>query len=290
MDIEVLLCLAHNGTHKVFRGLSSGYLVSPRGEGNTFEKMWRPLDYPKTIAQMASYKFLVSPRLGPYTQLVNYLRPACYRGLFETHITVKTDLQKDPHQIQKFKDLCTNIQVKPVLIELPNGVNPTQMMTASYSTGPIDEVLPGAYKLSQYFIKHDFDIQRTKIEAMCSTEGVPVTDQEALLLPHTNYFEFHIKVGLNPDQLAHMEQISSLCHEHNAHLSKNSFKVMLSGVEERFITLRIYKKGKANALEAFNRCVSAIQQKGYKILTTQREYSVFDSNVQLDSGWIEQTT
>lgn len=52
------------------------------------------------------------------------------------------------------------------------------------------------------------------------------------MLSPENYFEFHIKVSLNPE--TDVQSIHELCKKHEAHLSRNAFKKLESG-EQRYL-------------------------------------------------------
>jgi hypothetical protein len=55
----------------------------------------------------------------------------------------------------------------------------------------------------------------------------------------------------------------------------------------RFATLRIYDVGAESALARFNSFKDALTGAGHAIATTLREYAVYDSNVELDRGWLD---
>jgi len=238
---------------------------------------------------MFPYKFLVSPRHKVYLKLIDKMRPTSFYGLFEIHITVNY-LPRDTEQTH-FKAICKKSAVKPVLIELPSGQHPNQLMTSSFHHGSLLDTHMKAFSISQIFIREGYDIQRSKIEAMCSTTGVPLTDEDSNLMSKANYFEFHIKLELLPEQISPLQKI---CQTYKAHLSKNAFKTTTPATtttnnnetHHRFVTLRLFRVGKNTALGQFDACVSALEQEGFKIVTKQREYSVYDSNVLLDIGWI----
>jgi len=88
------------------------------------------------------------------------------------------------------------------------------------------------------------------------------------------------------EQLFDICPLEKICQTHKAHLSTNAFKITDNGTQHRFVTLRLFRVGKNTALRQFDDCISAIEQAGYKVVTKQREYAVYDSNVLLDVGWI----
>lgn len=227
----------------------------------------------------------MNTRWKPYLELAYLLRGHSIEGIFEVHITVMNEsLEKQEY----FKKLCSEHGCKALMIELPSGKYSTQLMTSSYHRGHLKDVQIQAYELSQVFLKAGFVISRTKIEALISNSGVPQTKEEASTLSSENYFEFHIKIALpHHDNLMILNQI---CKATDAHLSKNSFKKIDEQASERFVTQRMYNIGKIEALERFNKCLEALKQSGYSILSTQREYAVYDSNIYIDKGWIDKQT
>jgi hypothetical protein len=144
------------------------------------------------------------------------------------------------------------------------------------------------------------------VEAMMSSEGVPESDE---VLHHcergvvcadshvqdarvrfspSNYFEFHVKVQL-PLATVDYAQLGQLCTRHKAHLSRNALKQVDKDNEHRFVTLRLYHIGRATARGRFEACVDDLEANNYTVISKMREYSVYDSNVQLDSGWIDKS-
>ncbi|RUT00941.1 hypothetical protein DSM106972_069470 [Dulcicalothrix desertica PCC 7102] len=155
-------------------------------------------------------------------------------------------------------------------------------MTASYHRGTLISVKQEAYKLAREFESSGFAVARVKIEAMVNNQDVPVSDRQAQVLPTTNYFEFHVKVILAPSDI---EMLAQLCLHHDAHLSANAFKYQQHGQQQRFITMRMYGVGLHTARLRFNTLLAELRATKLKLSQPQQEYSVFDSNINLDAGW-----
>jgi len=262
-------------------------------------------------------KFILPLRSVPYLSLAEDLRHYNYSGLFEIHVTVKLGALSEAdytQQLDNFRAICKSKNVKPLLIELENLttdsnhsnaksklVFPTQMMTSSYVSGTFSkQAFSEAFRLARELAVQGYHIARVKVEAMLSDNGVPENGDEAVTLPVGNYFEFHVKVPLGIPHHKHGLEMSEhmncpsnciwkLCSGNfHAHLSRNAFKVHThTQVQERFATMRMYKIGKDTALSQFNAFLTALTAQGYEILSKQREYSVYDSNVALDQGWID---
>ncbi len=204
-----------------------------------------------------------------------------YRGTFEAHITVKADKLALK---EKFDLLCQNLNLKCVFIELPKGTTRSHPMTASYHHGTFKDVLQKINQIAQNIVNADFKITRIKIEAMVSNQDIPILDIEAQKLPKSNYFEFHVKAILSADQ--NLEVLKKYCLQHDAHLSANAFKKLVNGRQQRFITMRVYRVGYKTAQKRFDNLLGLLKAKGFKLSQQQREYTVYDSNLNLDAGWI----
>ncbi len=106
------------------------------------------------------------------------------------------------------------------------------------------------------------------------------------------------------------DALNKLCQEHDAHLSMNALKRFEDGKTQRFVTQRMYVHmhsplafrhsytsallhgerydiGKVVAEQRFNACLAALEAAGFEIVAKLREYSIYDSNVKLDTGWID---
>ncbi|MDY6901911.1 MAG: hypothetical protein SWZ49_28135 [Cyanobacteriota bacterium] len=204
-----------------------------------------------------------------------------YKGTFEAHVTIKPVNSELKH---KFSLLCQKLKVKCVLIELPKGVTRSQLMTASYHHGGFKDVLQQINQIAQNIVNAEFEVTRIKIEAMVSNQDIPIYDVEAQKLPKSNYFEFHVKAILSASD--NLEVLRKYCLQHDAHLSKNAFKKLLNGKQKRFITMRMYGVGYKSAQAQFDNLMKYLKAKGFKLSQQQREYTVYDSNLNLDAGWV----
>ncbi|MGB3760729.1 MAG: hypothetical protein WBA07_30885 [Rivularia sp. (in: cyanobacteria)] len=203
-----------------------------------------------------------------------------YKGKFEAHITINASNLAIK---EKFCLLCQNLNVKCVFIELAGGVTRSQPMTASYHHGALKDVLQQINQIVQNIVNADIEITRIKIEAMVSNQNIPISDIEAQQLPKSNYFEFHVKAILSASE--NLELLRKYCLQHDAHLSANAFKIV-DGKQQQFITMRVYGMGYKSAQTRFDNLLKLLRSKGFKLSQQQREYAVYDSNLNLDAGWI----
>jgi hypothetical protein len=222
------------------------------------------------------------PASPPEQALQTCLAGSSYRGTFESHITIEA---ADLSQRQRFRDVCQQLGIKCVLIELPQGNTRSQPMTACHHHGDIARVLGEVDSLCRNLRAAGFSLVRVKLEAVAANEGVPDSDEEASRFPPENYFEFHVKLCLSEN--ADLEAMRTCCDHHAARLSRNALKTEEGGCSERFVTMRVYGAGRRSAfvrLEALERDLSAA---GFAIVNRQREYTLFDSAERLDAGWID---
>ena len=191
------------------------------------------------------------------------------RGTFEAHVTVDAD---GDEQRAAFAVLCKELGVKCVLIELARGQHRSQPMTSSHHTGDVATIAAEIDALAGR-IAAAFTVTRVKIEADITNEGIPV-DRPG---PHGTYFEFHAKVR----EPADVDALRALCVSEGAHLSANAIE---RGA--RFATLRVYEAGRDRAQARFARLIDTLVAGGHPIVRTKAEFTLFDSRIELDAGWL----
>lgn len=204
-----------------------------------------------------------------------------FAGTFETHITVAP---LDAAGLVYFERTCADLGVKCVRIELARGQTRSQPMTGSQDTGTAQTALANAVNLAERLRAAGFTVTRVKIEAAPTNADIPENDADAHALPATNYYEHHIKLLLPAD--ADLAPLASLCERHHAHLSANAFKHRADGFWERFVTVRGYGVGRVTAAGCVALLLAELRQGGYVILKAVAEYCVYDSNDQVDAGWL----
>jgi hypothetical protein len=222
---------------------------------------------------------------GPHVSeqdMVDRLRGLASRGTFEAHVTIEA---ANLAERARFQAVCQELGVKCVLIELPHGQTRSQPMTSTYHRGDLAAVVEEVAGLSRNLRQRGFTVTRLKLEAVASNTGVPVSDEEARGFPPGNYFEFHVKATL--PEGADLAPLRALCHEHGAHLSSNALKREDDGRSQRFVTMRVYGVGRETATERFEGLVQQLRQRGYALSNTLREYTIYDSNIAVDAGWID---
>eukprot|EP01126_Amoeba_proteus_P020761 TRINITY_DN2108_c0_g1_i6.p1 TRINITY_DN2108_c0_g1~~TRINITY_DN2108_c0_g1_i6.p1 ORF type:complete len:333 (-),score=51.52 TRINITY_DN2108_c0_g1_i6:100-1098(-) len=247
------------------------------------------------------HNWVLSPRLSYLLEIANMLRKYDISGLFEIHVTVDEPPNKNGYE--DFHEICKSspFRLKPVFIQLSRGNTPQQLMTSSYHTcSNISTVQNIGLEICRYLTLSGYHVIRLKIEVGLSSIGVPKTDRDAELRFRGNYFEFHVKLKL-PKKGIDNVMLKDLGASHNAHLSRNVFKTSPGctcgnsmGVdiacecefEERFLTQRMYLVGSETAVEKCEAMCRDLESESFVLLAKMREYSLYDSNVGLDKGWL----
>lgn len=207
-----------------------------------------------------------------------------YQGHFEVHLTVAAGSDLDA-----FRAWCEVHRCKCVRIVLAQGKQVEQPMTTwrRHAT-MLPQVLAEATERARNLVEAGFVVVRVKIEADPSNDDVPATADAAALQPTGNYFEHHVK--LRRLATADCESLLRVCQEHEAHLSRNAWQTPAEGFEERFVTLRSYCLTRSASEQRLQRLVSSLVFAGEQILDVESEYTVYDSNLALDAGWLPHNT
>ncbi|MBZ4421903.1 hypothetical protein [Myxococcus sp. RHSTA-1-4] len=213
--------------------------------------------------------------------LADRVRAQGQGGAFEAHITVSARSEED---LRRFRAFCDAAAVKCIFIELGRGEEPFQPMTASYHHGTLRQAREEVQAMARTLAAEGFDVTRMKLEALGKNRDIPEDDAAARAQP-ANYFEFHVKVLL-PAGVSDVEGLRSRCEKHGAHLSRNARKVREDGASERFVTLRVYGLGRANAEARFTALLEDLAGTGLTLTHRLREWTVYDSNHGLDRGWL----
>ena len=205
-----------------------------------------------------------------------------YNGDFEVHATV---CLTHPVSWEQFHTWCTQRQVKPVRILLARGEHVDQpMATWRRSRTRLPAVLSEALLVLNELQDAGFAVVRLKVEAAPFNQGIPQSDEEAGELPENNYFEHHIK--LLRKRKAPCDRLLEICEERSAHLSQNAWREWRPGSEERFVTLRSYCCGRLRYVLRLKALLDALRMIGEQVIEVESEYCVYDSNLDLDRGWL----
>lgn len=185
---------------------------------------------------------------------------------FEVHITVKTN------NIEKFINDCSDIKVKPIVINMEN-VNEQQVMTSSKHRS--DNYKSVYDSIKHQLINKGYNIERIKVEKNPND----IKDKQHI------YFESHLRVSFD-DKEENKSLLSQILNKHNVHLSRNMFKkhkdkcfymCTLRNKNTNIISFR-------NEIEKVKNVISI--NKLFEIDKIEVEECIFDSNESLDNNWL----
>ena len=201
-------------------------------------------------------------------------------GLFELHLIIETT----PFSEATLFSFCVDkrndkrlILVRPTCAQTFYGKYPRQPMLTAMFNGNEEEAVAMARSLAVEMCSAGMTVTRVKVEAMASNIGVPTQDASC------RYFEFHFKVPIASS--TEWKRLNDACVPHGAHLFFNPYSQ--TGRMQPVVTLRRYVSSLEEALKSLEQLIVSITQKGFPAPDgIEREYSVLDSNVYLDEGWL----
>jgi hypothetical protein len=190
---------------------------------------------------------------------------------FELHITTSPLSAK---AIPAFQAFCLKHQAKALLIELDRGDFIEQpMFNKVVYCNQLQEALQTAAALSNEMQANDWPLKRLKIEIPAYLAGNLPLEPSG----HQPYFEWHGKING-----AVTSGLREICLVHKVHLSLNGLK---RAEHFRFITLREY-----GPVTVFQQRVAELKidlsRSDWSLVKDIFEYCVYDTNVQLDKGWL----
>jgi hypothetical protein len=207
-----------------------------------------------------------------------------YPGEFEVHLTIQAATGP---LLDDFQQWCQARRFKCVLIVLARGAQVEQpMATWRRRATSLPVVVKEAWAHATEVNLLGLPVVRVKVEAAPTNEEIPILDADATAHPAQNYFEHHIK--LLRDTQAPADALLRICESHGAHLSRNAFRQLAHGQEERFVTFRSYRVGRDSSERDLKRLLAALDRLAEQIVEVESEYCVYDSNLALDAGWLSQ--
>jgi hypothetical protein len=199
------------------------------------------------------------------------VRDAAMHGSFEAHLTADVGAG----ELARFEAACGALGVAFVAIELAAGIHRAQPMTSSQHRGVLADAIAATDALHARLVGDGFAIARVKLETDVASTGIPRTAEDAARLG--GYFEFHVKLR-DPD----VARLTVTCERVGARVSRNARRA-----GERFATLRAYACGRDAAEQRLAVLLDALAAAGHDVIATSREYSLYDSRIELDAGWLD---
>ena len=202
----------------------------------------------------------------------------------------------DIFDIDKFKNDCSDINVKPIVIDLEinDGSITKDVMTSSKHFGDNRSAYEESERICSELRSKGFRVLRNKIESVPWHPAAPVisTGKE---IPNGCYFEAHIGVTIYPGQKNELNDFvkSTLTDGHlielsgTAKLSQNFFKKSKDG--SKFVNMLTYRSNMCGSPK-FKLEVEGIkhllEEEGFEFEKVEVEYAVYDTNVTHDAKWI----
>lgn len=199
------------------------------------------------------------------------------KSAFETHVIVEPCDQGLLFAFVKELSYPGLIQARATCAQTFYGQHPVQPMLTYWYVGLESDATLLAMSMSTNMTAFGMTVKRVKVEASLSGHQVP---EEAT---GCHYFEFHFKVD-TPDNNS-WNRLANVCAKFAAHLFYNPYSK--TGTMMPVVTLRRYSTSKQAAVGELDELMKTIKSEGFQIVVgTEREYSVLDTNVHLDDGWL----
>lgn len=202
---------------------------------------------------------------------------------YEVHITVKLSERWET----LFRDVCKELNVKPIILDLQTSSGDTAMtdvMTSSKHLGDNRSAYIYASDIARKLQANGFDVVRTKIETVPWHPAAPVRGQP---MPPNCYFEAHIPVTLNIADLQTLREVAAniKLNGYNLHASQNLFKKYKDDVVVLMLTLR----DSSVTYEVFQGMLDFVVRHiegAWPVGKVHTEFSVYDTKVSHDNAWI----
>jgi hypothetical protein len=199
---------------------------------------------------------------------------------YEIHITVS--LKDSTYDLKKFKEICSEINVKPIVIELEKDGEKIMddVMTSSVWFGDNNTALWHSEFLANQLKSLGFSVSRVKIETVPWHPAAPTGSDD---MPDNSYFESHLRIVTTKKRKNDLEDIAN---EYDAHLSRNFFKKINDDEYIIMMTLRDDDTNYESFKEDVDYLKKTLVDDGFIVDKTEIEFAVFDSNVNHDIKWI----
>ncbi len=210
-----------------------------------------------------------------------------FSGPFESHLTLRLPDAAALAALQHWTTHRPGLKCTHILLD--RGVTASQPMLTAHAHGSLSDQIAAADTLRRQLAAEGFDVIRLKLEVDVDNPDVPTLDSPSVPgYAADRYFEHHIKLLLPAsfDERAR-DELTALAQRHQSHLSRNALRTRDDGRHERFVTQRCYAVGRRTAQRQLDALLHDLARADYTLLDIEREYVVFDTNIQIDAGWIE---
>lgn len=192
----------------------------------------------------------------------------------ETHLTVALSARAEP----ELRAWAVRRGVKVLCIELARGVTPRQIMLTLYGGTSVAQARQVAEALA-------FDARSICDARPCRIKVETPWTRNSLVEQAPVYLEHHLRVTTRD-----LEALARLAASHASHLSRSAYKTSPDGSQERFLTRRFGPSDDAAMSAAFDSLMADLAHAGLQVTKVERERVLFDDNIALDEGWLEETS
>jgi NTP pyrophosphatase (non-canonical NTP hydrolase) len=213
---------------------------------------------------------------------------------YEIHITV--DLSKleyskygpyskfdDETRVLWFKDVCRQIGVKPIVLDLENGGESVMkdVMTSSHIIGDNASSYNECSRISSELEEYGFTVVRKKIETVPWHPAAP--SEVGNKMPEDCYFEAHVGCTIFDHEEA---KLSRVIDDLDVHVSRNFFKKKENGRFVKMITMRKYDGLYDDFISELERLKDRLSANNIDFEKVITEFSIYDTKVSHDFKWL----
>ncbi len=199
---------------------------------------------------------------------------------FEIHVTVQT------FDLTLFKETCSNIGVKPIILELQNLKNDNTLqdvMTSSNFIGSNTDAYNEVKRISEYLKNSGFLVVREKIETVPWHPSAPSKKDSDAKMPKNCYFETHFNIICNDKR---KDFLKLLAEKWKCHLSRNIFKKIDDENYKIMVTYRSYNSLYENFKDRVEFIKKEFISHNYEIDKVILEFAIYDTKVSHDFNWL----
>lgn len=208
-------------------------------------------------------------------------------GEWEIHLTIGGSFNSDaPCSWDALSAWADAQEWKCVHIVLSRGRTASQPMLTRCVKGTQAHAVKVARDARDALSSAGFSVSRVKMEIPPWSDGFPQTVRDAQNLPMERYFEHHVKLLMPAD--VDTTPLAQMAEKHGANLSRNARRTRPDHQTERFVTQRCFGVGRDGAHARLDALLRALTPLGFPVLEVEEEFVVYDSNLDLDAGWINE--
>ncbi len=231
------------------------------------------------------YEIHVTVDLGEYVEYLRRIEIEREIGKTgESYYTAKSKNDLEPISVEYFKEVCKQIGVKPIVLDLENDGESVMkdVMTSSHCFGNNASSYIECIRIEKELREAGFNVVRKKIETVPWHPAAPTVKGDKM--PGDCYFEAHIGCVISPEE---KEILVAIALYNKAHLSKNFFKKLEDGKFVNMLTTRSY----TGTFEEFEVTVEHLKNKltenKIKFEKVITEFAIYDTKVSHDFMWLE---